>query len=160
MPFVTEHGLQLFPGESVVVAVAEDGRLTVESHGPAQDVITPQKLTQAVNEMNARMQASGGDTAPGTINPVGEQRPQDRLRISMLQVPGGEDTVVLIENGYGRQIDYRAVMQVPGRSQPEATTACEVLPSLMALEHWPHPIAVVVLGRFRFVPESRELVCD
>jgi hypothetical protein len=160
IPFVSQDGLQLFPGESVVVAISEDGRATVESHGPAQDIITPQKLRRAINEMNAHMQSSGSDVAPGTIDPISEQRPQGRLRISMLQVPGSEDTVVLIENGYGRQIDYTAVMQVPGRQQPESTTVCEILPRLMALEHWPHPIVVIVLDDFRFVPESDELVCD
>ena len=160
LPFVTQDGLQLFLGESVVLEVSEAGALTVESHSPANEVITPAKLSRAVAEMNAAMAASGQDVAPSTIDPVPDGRPANRLRVSLMQVPGSVDTVLLVENGYDRQIDYRAQMQVPGQRGLQYTTTCELFPRLMVLEHWPHPVAVINLGSFRTVPTTGTMTCD
>lgn len=160
LPFVAQNGLTLFAGESVVVTVSEAGEVTVESHGPAAEIITPQKLQRAVAEMHAAIAASGQDTSAGTINPVPGDRPVGRLRISLMQAPGSEETVLLVENGYDRQIDYRAFMQVPGRGGPAYTTSCEIIPNLMVLEHWPHPIAVITLNDFRDVASGGSVACD
>ncbi len=160
VPFVSPDGLILFVGESVVVEVGENGELEVESHGPASDIITPEKLTLAAEEMRAALAAMGGDVTPGTVDPVADGRPENRLRLSLMQLPGMEETVLLVENGYGRRFDYRAVMQVPGAEQPEYTTTCELIPEFMVLEHWPHAIGAITLSDFRSVPVSRSIVCD
>lgn len=160
IPFVSEDGLSLFVGESVVVIVGDEGELTVESHGPAAEIITEDKLMQAAAEMNAAMAASGLDVAPSTIDPIASGRPQNRVRLSMMQLPGSEETVLLVENGYGRRFDYQAFMQVPGRRGPEYTTTCELVPDFMVLEHWPHAIAVITVTELTEVTPSREIVCD
>lgn len=160
LPFVTPEGLQLFPGESVVVSLSADGHLTVESHGRAEDIVTPQKLNQAIAEMNDYLAQAGGEVAPGYVDPVLNERPQNRLRISMLQPQGSDETVLLIENGYRDQIDYRAFMPGSDQAQPEYTTTCELLPNFMAFEHWPHPILVLLLRDFRVVPNNSEAICD
>ncbi|WP_282009819.1 hypothetical protein [Brevundimonas aveniformis] len=159
LPFVTESGIQLLVGESVVLIVSESGQLTVESHGAASDVVTPAKLSQAVEEMRADMAASGLDIS-GTNRPPTDDRPMDRVRLSMIQVPGGDETVLLVENGYGFRLDYAAHMQVPNQSGAPYTTTCEVMPGRMVMEHWPHPIMMINLSNFRVVEDTDAMTCD
>ncbi len=160
VPFVSEDGLTLFVGESVVVLVADDGTLTVQSNGPAADIVTPEKLALAAAEMDAAFAGTGRDVAPASVNPVADGRPDRGLRISLMQVPGSEETVLLVENGDNRQIDYQAYMQVPGGNGAQYTTTCEVMPNLMVMEHWPHPIAIIHLSRFQEMPATGGTACD
>jgi len=58
--------------------------------------------------------------------------------------------LLVIENGQGRALRYRAGMTVNG--QERHTDVCVVLPRLPSYEHWPHPIERLELSDFRFVP--------
>lgn len=160
VPFVAEDGLTLFVGESVVLALAADGQVVVESHSPASEVITDELLQHGAAVVAEAGQAALDGAVPASgPRPLGAG-PVDRLRISFSQVPGSDETILLVENGYGRRIDYRAIMQVPGAPGPQATTACQVLPNLMGIEHWPHAIGVITLSNFHVAPDGGQLACD
>lgn len=71
----------------------------------------------------------------------------DRVRFTMTVLQGSTDALLLIDNGYGRRLTYRAVMFLPnGRSMP--TDVCQVMASKVGIEHWPYPIASLALNGF------------
>lgn len=160
VPFVSDDGLTLFVGESVVLALGADGQVIVESHRPASEVITDELLQHGAAVVAEAGQAALDGAVPSSGPRPLNAGPADRLRISFSQVPGSDETILLVENGYGRRIDYRAIMQVPGASGPQATTGCQVLPNLNGIEHWPHAIGVITLSDFHVAPDGGQLACD
>jgi hypothetical protein len=75
-------------------------------------------------------------------DPVGEV-PADSIRFSFGSVAG--QSMLSVENGYGRAFEYRARMFLGRRSA--TTSTCTVLPGMPTFESWPHPIERLELSR-------------
>jgi hypothetical protein len=82
------------------------------------------------------------------------------LRLTMKPGPKGTDTVLVVENGYGRMLRYRASIVREGKADAP-TSVCEVLPGIVSFEYWPDPLDRLDLGRFELaeVPADRKVAC-
>ena len=81
-------------------------------------------------------------------------------RIVFVQLKGGSESLLLIENGYGSGLAYRARIQRGGKAEP--TDVCQAMPLKRAYEHWPYPIETIILSNFRLVPwkEGQRPTCE
>jgi hypothetical protein len=73
--------------------------------------------------------------------------------------PGTNDVFLSINNPFSQNVKYRAGMLLPGELRYRYTSSCPVLsgsenPDRGTLEHWPHPIEVLVLTEFRLVADG------
>jgi len=84
----------------------------------------------------------------------------DLLRLTMKPGPKGNDTFLIVENGYRRMLRYRARMSRDGKPA-EPTSVCDVVPGIVAFEYWSYPIDRLDLGRFELVdePADRKIAC-
>jgi hypothetical protein len=85
----------------------------------------------------------------------------DRIKIRFIAVGnGGHQSLLVLENGYGRGFVYRARITVHGRSQ--ATDVCLVQPARRGSEYWPYIIERIELSGFRLEPwdESSAAHCE
>jgi hypothetical protein len=155
----------LFPGEIVLVRLAADaaGRLTpVFVRADRPDADAPAREAAAVKQI-----AQAGDAAlEGSVgfHTVGREVEPDLLRFTFKQMPGEDDMMLVVENGYGRRLDYRALMTTTN-GRAHVTGVCEVPSGLLSFEHWPHAIVSIELTDFRLgpaEPESNpnEVPCD
>ena len=85
--------------------------------------------------------------------------PPGEVRLRFLSIDGRQ-ALLVVENGHGRALRYRARMTVDGRTQH--TDVCVVLPRLPSYEHWPHPIQRLELTAFEFIPwaPGRNPTCE
>lgn len=161
--FVDNGRLSLLPGEMVVVRLEEAG------DGTTTMVVTQKGRAKPASEASA-------DTFVAQVSPeaLDEARPltslpddlkardvpANSIRLSFQQLAGKPDMMLVVENGYGQPIDYQAgMMLLDGRHK--YTTACEVRPKLTSYEHWPHPIVMIDVGAFRFLPAGKTgIACD
>ncbi|HEX8644437.1 MAG TPA: hypothetical protein VF702_11055 [Allosphingosinicella sp.] len=80
-------------------------------------------------------------------DPEGEV-PADSVRFSFGSVAG--QSMLSVENGYGRAFEYRARMFLGRRSA--TTSTCTVLPGISAFESWPHAIDRLEVSRAELLP--------
>lgn len=152
-PWIQEGRLTLFPGESVVLVVASDGALAVESVARAEDILKDDALNELAAVFGpggAGEHATEDEVVPGKTAPDMAVPPANRLRITFRQTADGDDMMLVVQNGFGDPVLYNAGMLVPGQGGPSwsATSVCTVMPGILAFEHWPHPILAVSLGDF------------
>jgi len=142
--------ISLVPGEAVTLRF-DDGDVAVGApeRGTAAwsrfDVVAARQLT--------------GTTPPDAPVPVGtpmhsdeaspDPIPSGEVHIRFLSI-AGRHSMLVVENGQGRALRYRARMTVGGRTH--ATDVCVVLPHLPSYEHWPDPVQRLELSDFRFIP--------
>jgi hypothetical protein len=142
--------ISLAPGESVTVRFDDGGVTGTPERGTATwsrfDLLAAQQLAGAapidVPQTEAMSMHATDEARPDPI-------PGDVVRIRALSIDG-RHTILVIENGQGRALAYRARMTVQGREQP--TDVCVVLPHLPSYEHWSFPIERLALSDFRFIP--------
>lgn len=81
------------------------------------------------------------------------------VRASFLALPKVGHSLLVIENGYGRALVYRARITVKGRTTP--TDVCLVLNRRRGYEHWPYAIDRIELSALRLVQHdpARPLPC-
>ena len=142
--------ISLTPGEAVTVRFDDGGRVGDPERGRAVwswfDVVAARQLS--------------GQTPPDAPVPVGtplnsadgtrpDPIPPNEVRLRFHAI-AGRHAMLVVENGQGRALSYRARMTV--RGQTRHTDVCIVLPHLASYEHWPHPIERIELSDFRFVP--------
>lgn len=72
----------------------------------------------------------------------------DMLRLRFLSI-AGRHSLLILENGYGRALVYRARIARHGATR--ATDVCLVMPRQRGFEHWPEPIERIELSDFAFV---------
>lgn len=152
-PWVEEDRLTIFPGESVVLVVAADGSLQVESVARAEIILKDEVITDLTSVFapgGAGENATESDVIPrkGAVDIVAV--PANRLRVTFRQAVEAEEMVLVIQNGFADPVLYNAGMLTPDRGQQNwaATSVCTIMPNLMAFEHWPHPILALSLGDF------------
>ena len=142
--------VSLAPGEAVTVRFDDGGRVGAPERSSAgwsrYDIVTARELAGMTPPEAPEPVASPG-VAPDGSRP--DPIPQDEVRIRFLSI-AGRHALLVVENGQGRALRYRARMTVAGRVRP--TDVCVVLPHLPSYEHWPHAIDRIELTDFRFIP--------
>jgi hypothetical protein len=142
--------MSLAPGEAVTVRFDDGGRVGAPERSRAAwsrfDLVAARQLagmTPPDAPMTEGMPiASTGEAQPDPI-------PPNEVRVRALSI-AGQHTLLVVENGQGRALAYRARMTVRGQAHP--TDVCIVLPHLPSYEHWSFPIERLELSDFRFIP--------
>ncbi len=137
----------LEPGQGVTVRLAKKGDVSVsdvraDELGKYDMSFVEKMRTSAPTGNNIVM----GSAAPNI--PVPKVQP-DRVEITFVVLDGKESVMVLV-NGYGEAVSYRASIWRRGRKAP--TDVCIVLPGKRGYEHWPYPIERIELTAFTAVP--------
>lgn len=150
--------LSLAAGESITIHFDDGGRVGPPTRGRAQ--WTPHDLNAArqLSGMTPQRQTEGMPmNAPESLGRA--QIPADEVRLRMFSIDG-RHTLLVVENGQGRALAYRAQMMVHGQNEP--TDVCIVLPHLPSYEHWAFPIDRLTLSDFHFIPwmEGRAPTCE
>jgi hypothetical protein len=152
--------ISLAPGESVIVHFDDGGAVGTPERGRAAwsrfDLYAAQQLAGAAP---VDVPQTEGVMIQGTDEARPEPIPGDVVRIRALSIDG-RHTLLVIENGQGRALTYRARMTVQGREQQ--TDVCVVLPHMPSYEHWAFPIERLALSDFRFIPwaPGRRPTCE
>jgi hypothetical protein len=142
--------ISLAPGEAVTVRFDDGGRVGAPESGRAEwnrfDIAAARQMAGMTppDEPMREAMAAAGPADGSRPDPI----PPDEVRIRFLSI-SGQHTLLVIENGQGRALAYRARMTVNG--QGRHTDVCIVLPRLQSYEHWPHPIERLELSAFRFI---------
>ena len=147
--------VQLVAGETITLSIAGDG-VTVVELAPAQGLSLFE--AEALKQMQAQSQTIPEGT--GVVPPMPLEtvsRPKEltpaTIRMTLRMVPGDQrearHALLTIENGYGRMLAYRAVMQANGRAAH--TDVCDVLAGKPGFEHWPYPFESLQLSDFELV---------
>jgi hypothetical protein len=142
--------LSLAPGEAVTLRFDDGGRAGAPERGRAAwsrfDLAAARQLA-GMTPPDAPVPEGMPVTAPGETRP--DPIPPGEVRIRMLSI-ASRHTMLVVENGQGQALAYRARMTVRGRSG--ATDVCIVLPHLPSYEHWAFPIDRLELTDFHFIP--------
>jgi len=142
--------VSLAPGEAVTVRFDDGGRVGDPERHPAGwsrfDLVAARQLA-GMTPPDAPVPEGVplGDVDGMTPDPI----PPNEVRVRFLSI-AGRHALLVVENGQGRALAYRARMMVRGQARP--TDVCIVLPHLPSYEHWPHAIERLDLTDFRFIP--------
>jgi hypothetical protein len=150
-------------GQEVTLAIGKAGAVSETARGAASalDPFETAVVRQFVG--GDFRQAVGANSAPISEGEGGipESDPVDPniVRIKFATVRGGH-SLLIIENGYGKALTYRAVIRKGRRSQP--TDVCQVPPASYGFEHWPYAIDQIDLSGLRLGPwtEGQAPVCE
>ncbi|MEA3031032.1 MAG: hypothetical protein QOG13_2357 [Sphingomonadales bacterium] len=142
--------LSLAPGEAVAVQFDDGGRTGPPVRSQAAwtrfDLLAARQLAGMIPPDAPVPEATPVGDLDGTRPPP---IPPNEVRVRFMSI-AGQHTLLVVENGQGRALSYRARMTVGGRTR--STDVCIVLPHLPSYEHWPHPIERLELTDFRFIP--------
>lgn len=142
--------ISLAPGEAVTVRFDDGGRVGEPERGRAAwsrfDLVAARQLA-GMTPPDAPV--SEPVAVGGVDGSRPEPIPQNEVRVRFLSI-AGQHALLVVENGQGRALAYRARMTVRGQARP--TDVCVVLPHLPSYEHWPHAIEQLELSDFRFIP--------
>jgi hypothetical protein len=142
--------VRLAPGEAVTVRFDDGGRIGEPVRARAEwsrfDVYAARELT-GMTPPESPVSEGLPMTAPDDVKP--NPIPADEVRMRLMSIDD-RHTLLVVENGQGRGLRYRARMTVDGKTKP--TDVCIVLPRLPSYEHWPHRIERLELFDFEFVP--------
>ena len=139
----------LAPGESIVFHFDDGGRVGPPERGRAE--WSPIKIAAArqlagMTPPDAPVTYTVPVEAPDSVRP--EIISGDSVRVQMFSI-AGQHGMLVIENGQGRALVYRARITAHGRTAP--TDVCVVLPGRRSFEHWPYVIERLELSNFRFI---------
>ena len=139
-------------GQAAILQFDEGGGALLVGTSAAPPM-TPFELSVARDFARGAFDHAVGDTA-AEITSDKRPEPEDvqphMVRVKFVQIPDSDHTLLLIENGYGQGLRYRAVMRIDGEG--ERTDVCLVMPNLRSLEHWPFRIDAIELSDFRLQP--------
>jgi hypothetical protein len=135
-------------GEAVTVWIDDGGAASeVERHRASWS-----RFDLAAARHLAGMTPPDAPVSEGTPFSVAEASPdpipEGQIRIRLLSI-ADRHALLVVENGNGLALSYRARMTRDGQTRP--TDVCVVLPHLPSYEHWPHPIVRLDLSDFRFI---------
>lgn len=147
------QNVALAPGQSAALSIEGKGEARVVRRGRGE--WTPHDLAAARHLV--------GQPIPDAPVPVGTPLPSDpqgprvppvERDIVNLRFLGIAEShaLLIVENGYGQALRYRARMTTRGNARP--TDVCIVLPANRGYEHWPHPIERIELSDFQLLPWS------
>jgi hypothetical protein len=161
MPFVIEdhgqHVLRLMVGEMVVVRLGGAGEppLVVVQKGPASALPRARiydQMEAAVARLpvpDQRVQGVPLRIEPGASGDEPDKAPAaaDTIRFTLKQAAGSTALMLIIDNGYGRTLAYKAQLL----SQANPTDVCQVKPGTATLENWPSPDFGIELSNFELI---------
>jgi hypothetical protein len=144
VPWLDDQGtVILFPGESVTIGYPTDdsalARPELYAHaGPDEVMVGP----------------------AARLGPI--------LTFDLKQMDGKPDMMMTGTNRVKATIKFDIVMYVPTPAGVRAmrTSACPLMPpqgsrdSFSGFEHWPHPIAMMVITHIRAMPAGAAMTCD
>jgi hypothetical protein len=162
---VCAQALSLHPDETVTLRF-NNQKVVVERIDPAKpmDKFEIYAVWRAQNELVP----PGAKTVPPQFIANGEGPPNppqpsgNELKVTMRSVPGlqpgsRENTVLMIENGYGSALRYRATMYSGSKSA--VTDVCDAAPHRLALEHWPFPIDKLEIADLQLIDFKDGIQC-
>ena len=142
--------MTLSPGDAVTIRFDDGGRTGEPERGRAAwsrfDLVVARQLA-GMTPPDAPM--TEGIPIQGSEGNRPDPIPADEVRLRLFSI-ADRHALLVVENGQGRALAYRARMTANGRTQP--TDVCIVLPHLPSYEHWPHPVERIELSDFRFIP--------
>lgn len=89
--------------------------------------------------------------------PVASEQARQRLITAELKMTDA-GAVFVVRNHHDKPLRYRAVMNTSG-TQTRPTSTCPVLPGLVGVEHWPHPVQMLMFGDFRLLEAGEPMDC-
>lgn len=145
--------IELTPGQAATLTVGGKGATRVVQRG--RGGWTPHDLAAARHLVGQPIpdapvptaEALPGGTGTAEVPPV--EPGMVRLRFMSI---ADRHMLLIVENGYGEALRYRARMTRGGNTRP--TDVCIVLPVNRSYEHWPHMIDRIQLSDFALVPWS------
>lgn len=126
--------ITLAPGEAIVLRI-EGGR--AEERGPAEWTTRDLAVAQHLSGLTPPKEPVGQASPVPDGLPEGMPVREGVVRLRFLSIADSH-SLLIVENGYGRALTYRARMTRNGQSH--ATDVCLVTPGNRGYEHWPHPI--------------------
>jgi hypothetical protein len=151
-PVAAQHipNIRLAPGEAVTVRFDDGGRIGEPTRSRAKwtryDVLAARELAGMTPPQEAMPEGLPlgelDGVKPGPI-------PADEVRVRFMSI-GDRNSLLVVENGQGQGLRYRARMTVRGETKP--TDVCIVLPRRPSYEHWPYRIERLELSDFEFIP--------
>lgn len=142
--------VRLAPGEAVTFRFDDGGRVGAPVRGEAVwsrfDIVAARHVAGMTPPDEP---ATETFAIPETDGVRPDPIPPHEVRMRVLSV-AGLHTMLVIENGEGQALTYRARMTVKGETH--STDVCVVLPHAASREHWPYPIERLELSNFRFIP--------
>ncbi|NYT41558.1 hypothetical protein HZY97_12370 [Sphingomonas sp. R-74633] len=145
------QGITLEKGEEAMLAI-DDGGTADAARGPA----TPTPFEVAVGRQLSGIAPPKAPVTEGVPMQNGTGLPDapvpeaGQLRFRFLPVPGTDHSLLIIHNGYGQALRYRASITRAGKAQP--TDVCLVIPGKVGVEFWPFAITAIEVSAFRLVP--------
>ncbi|HEX8644436.1 MAG TPA: hypothetical protein VF702_11050 [Allosphingosinicella sp.] len=155
----TLPAVTLSPGEAVTMRLDDGGVVGAPERGRAEwsrfDLYAARQLA-GMTPPDAPEPESTPITGPEGVSPDPIPPGEVRLRFFAFNGHG----LLVVENGHGGALRYRARMTVNGRARH--TDVCVVLPHLPSYEHWPHSVERLELTDFRFIPwvPGRRPTCE
>ena len=151
--------IELTPGQAASLSVGGKGETRVISRGRGEwtrhDLAAAEHLVgQPIPDAPVAYGSSLPDGLP-QAPPV--ERGVVKLRFMSV---AGQHMLLIVENGYGQALAYRAQMTRAGQTRP--TDVCIVLPANRSYEHWPHTIDRIALSDFALVAwnEGQAPTCE
>lgn len=148
-------------GETVTLTIADDGSIRVVDKAEAApnnfEIVGSAEVQRGDYDQAVGPKAQAvGPTGSGALAPT---PPTDRLVLRFVRTPEKDQSMLSIQNGYGRALTYRAVMHV-GKGQ-QATDVCTVIPGKIGIESWPFAIDALDLSDIKLVAWKPEdgVVC-
>lgn len=106
------------------------------------------RLEAADGRLQPRFVAAGAEAAGRKLGPA-------EMRVTL--GAGDNGTLMKIESGHDRWLDYQAIMMTPG-GRPARTSVCTVMAGKLGFEQWGDPIVYLALANFTAVPDG-QAVC-
>ena len=152
-PAAAQHvvGVEMEAGQALTVSLGNKGHVEVVRRGRAE--WTPHDLAAARHLSGQPVpDAPVPNATPLPSSPDGPRVPAVESGVVNLRFMTVADrhALLIVENGYGQALRYRAQMTVRGNTRP--TDVCVVLPANRSYEHWPHPIERILVYEFALVP--------
>lgn len=144
-PYFSGSVLSLIPGDTVVLGFTRtpDGSLSAP-------------VLLQVSDAGGAVDIGSGADAEVTLS------------FSFQQQDGKPDMMLTVVNKTHMMIKYDAFMYVPGAGNVSGsgTSSCPVMPALSPAqgfsshESWPHPIALLLIGRIRVLTPDATMICN
>jgi hypothetical protein len=138
-PYVDDDAIVLYAGEALQLDFPADGSATDKPH-----------LVKVIEHVDTNVRgAPPADAAPG---PDGRAT----LSIEFRQEPDRPDMMLVFRSELGFALKYDATVLVATKDgmRPGQTSSCPVHAGLLGFEHWPFPIAMVILSNFHVVAKD------
>lgn len=158
--FAQDAGRQ--PPPPLSIALGEILSLRVDDTAPGGYVVVGRAPLGEFgrSELDAAQQAAGWTSEQaGGVNSMSITAPEGNdftaiepgvVRMRFGRIPGHEQVMLVIENGYGDAFAYRAIQHVDGAAS--ATDVCWTLPGRRNFEHWPYIIESIDLSNIHLYP--------